>query len=179
MAEESEKPKMSRWKRPLWVLPVLVWLSLEVGEFYPISDFPMYSNPTSRITDYVYLGDADDLDEEGRPRPIAMQYLVGVRAAKAKKIFYAEVEKRTRAMKIGKYALPHKEMCKVGEEVLAFLRDRENHMGTHDQLPERMAFVHGKIIMALGDGIRETHTILAVEGQADEAEELKEGGEQE
>ena len=147
-------------KQPLLALPCLVVFMLVVGEFYPFSDFPMYSDPDPGTTEYIFLGDADSLDEEGLPRPIAMQYLVGVRAAKAKKIFQTNLRERARESGKSFRDLTTTEISKVASETLAFLRGREQHMGTSAEMPERLALVLGEVDLVLGEGIHEKKTVL-------------------
>lgn len=159
----SENRWSRRWRQPLLVLPLLVVFMLVVGEFYPFSDFPMYSDPDPDTTYYIFLGDADALDEGGLPRPIAMQYLVGIRAAKAKKILWSNLKARARELGKGAGDLSDEELRQVAAATLAYFRAREEHMGTADQMPARLALVRGEVDLALGEGIRERWTVLAEE----------------
>jgi len=151
------------WRQPIVALPLLVVFLLVVGEFYPFSDFPMYSDPDPGVTDYIYLGNADALEDDGKPTPIPMQDLVGVRAAKAKKIFHTDLEEYAKSLGKKKPDLSEAERQSVAAKTLAYLRSQETRMGTAQMLPERLALVHGEIDLVLGEGIRETQTVLATE----------------
>ena len=141
--------------KPIMVLPLFVWLSREMEEFYPISHYPMYATVDSKPVWYIYLADADALDESGFPKAIPMEALVGVRPARAKKTYQTNLKKHAKEIefKDNYYELPDEEWQKVGEELLAYFRGREEVMKTGDKLPDRFALVFVEITIRGGDGV--------------------------
>ena len=137
------------------ILPLFVWLSREMEEFYPISHYPMYASVDSKPVWYIYLADADKLDEDGFPEAIPMESWVGVRPARAKKIYQTRL--KNRAVEVGStkgkyYELSEADWRHVGEELLDYFRNRDEVMKT-GELPERFALVLVEITIAGGEGV--------------------------
>lgn len=72
MAHEEEQHATNRWdwfhklrRHPIFIVLVFVLASKIIGEFYPLSPFSMYSNPSSVPLRYYYVADGD-----GEPIPI-------------------------------------------------------------------------------------------------------------
>ncbi len=74
---------------PFKRVAALVAVLFFVGEFYPLSNFPMYSG-IAKDADYYFLTDGDD-------SPIPMLERFGIRTARAKKIFQMHLNEITRA----------------------------------------------------------------------------------
>ena len=174
------------------ILPLFVWLSREVEEFYPISHYPMYATVDSKPVWYIYLADAEKMDESGFPEAIPMESLVGVRPARAKKIYQTNLKKRAKEIEFEKnyYQLPDEQWQEVGEELLAYFRGREEVMKTGDQLPDKLALILVEITIRDGDGfpriekaadeveqeVNERREVIALEVTEEEKE--PDGGEQ-
>ncbi|MEZ5299516.1 MAG: hypothetical protein R3F11_02435 [Verrucomicrobiales bacterium] len=152
-------------RKPIIALPLLIWLCREVQEFYPFSHFPMYSDPRPVPQFYVYLGDADKPAEGGLFEPVAMQHAVGMRAAKAKKVYQDKL--RTANKKLGRepddyLALPADEKRKIGEDLLAYFRKRKEIVGD-EAMPDRMALIEVTVNLLPGEPMREEATLIATE----------------
>ena len=135
------------------VLPLFVFLSREMEESYPISHFPMYATVDSKPVWYIYLADADNVGSDGFPEAIPMEALVGVRPARAKKIYQTRLKERAKKFDQHYYEeLSEEEWVDVGEELLDYFRGREEVMKTADKLPDRFALVLVEITIRDGDG---------------------------
>lgn len=150
------------------VFILLVLTGLGLDEFYPFSEFPMYSDPDPGTTDFIYLGDADQISEDGKPAPIPMQTMIGIRPAKATKIFRTAQDEKAKILDIARDQLPDAALHAVALECLRYFRAREEHMQTADQLPSRLCLVRVEIDLVLGEGVSEVHTILASENPTGE-----------
>lgn len=125
--------------RPVLALPVLVTLSLAAGEFYPLSNYPMYSDPDGR-ENYLYLARVDEEDDGWVPLP--MRETTGLSAPTLKKLYKARylassvpapssTRPRTRVL--------YERARAAGEETLAFLDERAAERGR--ALPRSTALI--------------------------------------
>jgi hypothetical protein len=101
------------WKLPFKRVTCLTALLFFVGEFYPLSHFPMYSG-ISPWTYYLYAQDA-----EGKPLP--MLALFGIRTARAKKIYRSYLASLTEARGKKPNEATDEEERAAGEYLLRFL----------------------------------------------------------
>ena len=71
------------YKHSFFTVPLVVFLSLWVQDFFPLSHFPMYSDP-DESEDYFYLATVDEL---GEITPLPVRGLANITAPKVKKMF--------------------------------------------------------------------------------------------
>jgi len=145
------------FRRPILALPVLVTLSLAAGEFYPLSNYPMYSDPDGR-ENYFYLARIDDDDWVALPT----RATTGLSAPTLKKLFKARYRaqpaaapSRTRPRTRQLYERARA----AGEETLAFLDERAAARGR--ALPRSTALVEVWIEWDRVSGYRERRHIVA------------------
>ncbi len=101
------------WNWPFKRVVCLTALLCLIGEFYPLSHFPMYSGISANAS-YVYVQDAN-----GSPLP--MLTLFGVRTARAKKIYRSHLTSLTKARDTKPSLATAKEQQAAGEHLLKFL----------------------------------------------------------
>ncbi len=157
--------------KPAIALPLFVIVSREMEEFYPISHFPMYATIDTRPVWYIYLGDADEIAPDGFPAPVPMEHLVGVRPARAKKIYQTRLKDHAADLDLGKdayYDLPQTEWEAVGKDLLEYFRGRVPVMAKlHAQrglsMPENLALVFAEITIVPGEPPQETRRLITQE----------------
>ncbi len=107
-AKPTEVPLALRFLRAVWakagLMIVLIVIGQKVGEWYPISHFPMYS-VFGKTSWYVYV-----TNQDGDPIPV--ERVFSIRAAYLKKVY----KKKAATLRGGRDA---------AEATLAFLRDRK------------------------------------------------------
>jgi len=115
-----------RWTdtAPHWAVVVLMALLIpfltrhtdKPGEFYPFSNYPMYSSFEAE-TYYVYVTDGTD-------KPVAMGTVFGVPASDVKKAFDRKLDaaKKAAGGKVRKANLPIEMQAAAGREVLEWLK---------------------------------------------------------
>lgn len=145
------------------VLPALILLTQIVKEFYPFSHFPMYSNPTDQPSVVVYAVDADERAKDGGYLPVSMERVFGVRAASTKKRLYSNIKNRAKDLGIDKEDLPEEELSEIASDLLEYLRRQARKIGKEDQLPPRLALVHGEIHAEIGIKLHRVDEIIAEE----------------
>jgi hypothetical protein len=109
---------------PHWAVVVLMALLIPLltrhtdkpGEFYPFSNYPMYSSFEPE-TYYVYVTDGADT-------PVAMGRVFGIAASDVKKAFDRKLDaaKKTSGGKTRKSTLPIETQAAAGREVLEWLK---------------------------------------------------------
>ena len=165
MADESPSTSSPREPEPVpihWfkrlrrhvIFPILVFVvaSRLIGEFYPISPFSMYSNPTTRPLSYFYVA-----DDQGKPLPI--QTHTGVSPASITKKFGRHKGDLEDDVEDGKRELTEDEIFdEAGTEILYYLRDLSFN---RKALPQGLQFVEVSISFAEEGGLLETPRVVA------------------
>ncbi len=153
----------ANWRHPAMILPGLILLTQVLGEFYPFSHFPMYSNPNVEPSTYIYVVDADEA-EAGKMVPVAMEHVFGVRAARAKKIYYAWLKDRAKELGFrDRHDLHPEQREEIARKLLAFFRKRSEAIGETGQLPERIALVMVEIAPELGVALQRRESLITSE----------------
>ncbi len=142
-------------RHPAWFVPLLTAISLLAGEFYPLSDYPMYSDPDER-ENYLYLARVVD-DDAYEPLPV--RTLTGVTAPKVKKMYRSRLRSRIEA---GARRPSMADRSSAGADLLAFLRGQARSRGA--VLPSRIALIE---VWIVHDGVRGYHErmqVVAIDG---------------
>ncbi|MCB1078857.1 MAG: hypothetical protein KDM64_13640, partial [Verrucomicrobiae bacterium] len=107
-------------RHSFFIVPFIVCLSIWVEDFFPLSHFPMYSDP-NESENYFYVA---TLDDKGEPKPLPVNELTGVTAPKVKKMYKSWA--RTFADKLGKSdtKLTKEERAEVGRDLLTYLKEQ-------------------------------------------------------
>lgn len=98
------------------VIPFLTRNTDKPGEFYPFSNYPMYSSFEPE-TYYVYVTDGAD-------KPVAMGIRFGIASSDVKKMFDRKLNDAKKAVggKVRKSDLPPEVQSEAGREVLKWLQ---------------------------------------------------------
>lgn len=136
-------------------VPLVIFLSLWVQDFFPLSHFPMYSDP-NESENYFYVA---TVDGEGEIIPAPVRGLTGITAPKVKKIFKSMADEE--AGKIGKKRddLDAQQRAVIGRELLMFLSDQADVRG--NDFPEIASLVEVWIVYDNETGISETTKVVA------------------
>jgi hypothetical protein len=153
-AEEEGSAASRWWRHP--VVPVLVFclVSKLAGEFYPLSPFSMYSNPSPVPLRVCYVADG-----EGEPLPILWH--TGVTPASLTKKYGHHRGRISEAIKRGKRpAISDEEIrAEAGQEVLEWVR--ELSMGRKKrELTDPVQLVE-IAVSADENGLKETSRVVA------------------
>ncbi len=142
------------FRHSFFVVPFVLFLSLWVEDFFPLSHFPMYSDP-DESENYFYVA---SIDEGGETRPIPIRALTEVTAPKIKKMYKSWVDDYAAAHSTDDDRLTEAQQAEVGGELLTFLRDQAV---AHEQAwPEQAALVEVWIVYG-DEGFRETPRVVA------------------
>ncbi len=143
------------WRLPFKRVFALTALLFFVGEFYPLSNFPMYSG-VSDDADYYYL-----TDEAGRPVPMLTYF--GIRTARAKKVFRGHLKEFTDARGVKREEGTMEERRAAGETLLRFLENNMNP-GQREALDaQRIRLMWTVLTMPGGRIAAETQEIAALD----------------
>lgn len=142
-------------RHSFFVVPFIVFLSIWVEDFFPLSHFPMYSDPNDS-ENYFYVA---TLDDRGDPKPLPVNDLTGVTAPKVKKMYKSWA--KTHAEKLGKSdtKLTKEERAEVGRNLLAYLREQAAER--KKEIPGAAALVEVWIVYDEEKGFTETPEIVA------------------
>ncbi len=142
-------------RHSFFVVPFIVFLSIWVEDFFPLSHFPMYSDP-NESENYFYLATADGA---GGLDPVPVRALTGVTAPKVKKMYKSWA--RDHAASLGKSdkELTAEERARVGRDLLAFLRGQAE--GKPGALPGHLSLVEVWIVYDNDTGFSETPEVVA------------------
>ncbi len=118
----SEKTDAPPWRNiwrfititPLTTLALYTIISLALGENFPFSNYPMYSNPSAERPYYMVT------DGGGQALPI--QTLTGVTCPKIGKIYRTKAEKLAKQLNIKASDLKKEHMQAISMEMFAYLR---------------------------------------------------------
>lgn len=141
-------------RTPVTALAIYCLISVLLGENFPFSNFPMYSNPSAERMYYTISA------EDGIGLPV--QTLTDVTSPKIGKIFRTKAGKYAKKEGIKASKFTPEQAAVVGQEVLRDLRAKAAHLGRADQLPARLQL--NRIWITYKDGrIVETPSIIAKE----------------
>ena len=141
----------------IFCLPAIVALCiLAEDKFYPLSHFPMYSDP-DESENYFYLVTFRKKNDE--PRPLRVRNLTGLSAPKVKKMW--KPYSRDFADELGKKdtELTLVERAEIGRVILGEMREMAANRGK--ELPERLGLVEVWIVADPEKGWTETTAIVA------------------
>ncbi len=149
-----------RYRHTFFALPFVVALSLLAQDnFYPLSYFPMYSDP-DESENYFYIGTWEG-GTDPKPediKPLAVRQLTGITAPTIKKRQKAWIRMRAAELDMKDTELPEEERVLKYLELLDHLRDHQR-----EELPERLALVEVWIEYDEEKGYRETPRVVAVQ----------------
>lgn len=141
-------------RTPLTVLAIYCAISIYLGENFPFSNFPMYSNPAAERMYYTISS------EDGIGLPV--QTLTDVTSPKIGKIYRTKAAKYAKKIGVKPSKFTPEHIATVGREILGDLRERATHLGRQDQLPGKLQL--NRTWISYNDGrIVETTTVLAKE----------------
>ncbi|NNE94089.1 MAG: hypothetical protein HKN23_20775 [Verrucomicrobiales bacterium] len=161
-------------RHSFFALPILVCVSLLAqDDYYPLSYFPMYSDP-DESENYFYIGtwESDTVDpkpEEITPLPV--RKMTGITAPKVKKIQKAWVRGRADEMNDEGILVDGKKVkdtnMPMEEKVIQYLRVldhlRKHQRSASNPLPEKLALVEVWIEFDQEVGYRETAEVVATQ----------------
>ncbi len=148
-------------RQPIFAVSLLTAVSLMAGEFYPLSNYPMYSDPDER-ENYLYLARLGP-DETYVPLPV--RELTGISAPKVKKMYKARLRSRVAsATKVrSRRRVPTaRERADAGMNLLDFLAGQAEQRDS--PLPARTALIEVWIVYDGINGYHERPTLVAVAG---------------
>lgn len=137
-------------------VPFIVFLSIWVQDFFPLSHFPMYSDP-DESENYFYVA---TLEENGETKALPIRALTSITAPKVKKMYKSWA--RAYADELGKSdrKMTKEERAEVGRDLLTFLRKQADERGR--EMPEVLALVEVWIVYDNDTGFSETPETVAV-----------------
>ena len=141
----------------IFCLPAIVSLCiLAEDDFYPLSFFPMYSDP-DESENYFYLVTFRKRNDE--PRPLPVRRLTGLSAPKVKKMWKPYSRDYADAKGKKDTELTTEERAEVGRELLDEMREMAVNRGR--PLPERLGLIEVWIVHDEEKGWTETTTVVA------------------
>jgi hypothetical protein len=139
---------------PLTALAVYTLVSLQLEENYPISNYPMYSNPSPERPYYMIT------DGEGKLLPI--QTLTGVTCPKIGKIFRKECDELAKQLDVKAVELKPEHHQAISMKMFAYLRNESQQKDQTAALPAKLRLVKNYITYENGQVI-ETPTLIGQE----------------
>lgn len=137
-------------------VPFVVFLSMWVQDFFPLSHFPMYSDP-DESENFFYLASIED---DGSLSPAPVRQLTSITAPKVKKMFKSWADDDAKALgKRGRKDLSAEERAETGERLLVFLKDQAEKRGK--EFPQPAALVEVWIVHDNETGLSETPETVA------------------
>lgn len=118
---------------PLTTLAIYTLVSLQLEENYPISNYPMYSNPSPERPYYMVT--------DGDGKPLAIQTLTGVTCPKIGKIYRTKSEKLAKELDIKAVDLKAEHQQAIAMEMFAYLRDEAKQKGQAAAMPAKLRLV--------------------------------------
>ncbi|RBP44373.1 hypothetical protein DES53_104193 [Roseimicrobium gellanilyticum] len=118
---------------PLTTLAIYTLVSLQLEENYPISNYPMYSNPSPERPYYMVT--------DGEGKPVAIQTLTGVTCPKIGKIYRTKSEKLAKELDVKAVDLKPEHQQTIAMEMFAYLRDEAKQKGQTAALPAKLRLV--------------------------------------
>ena len=136
-------------------VPFIVCLSIWVQDFFPLSHFPMYSDP-DESENYFYVATTN---ETGEMEPIPVRKLTSITAPKVKKMYKSWSRKRADEMDKSDRDLTQEERAEVGRELLTFLNGQA--VDRNREMPEPLHLVEVWIVYDNDTGFSETPETVA------------------
>lgn len=149
-------------RHSFFTVPLVVFLSLWVQDFFPLSHFPMYSDP-DESEDYFYVATVDD---EGEITPIPVRALTKITAPKVKKMYKSWADDDAQALGKSRNDLTVEQRAEIGERLLTFLQDQAGKRG--EDFPANASLVQVWIVYDNQTGISETPEVVATLGSRTE-----------
>jgi hypothetical protein len=142
-------------RHSFFAVPFVAFLSIWVEDFFPLSHFPMYSDPDNS-ENYFYVATQD---EDGGLTPLPVNALTGVTAPKVKKMYKSW--SRDFAAKLGKSdsKLTKEERAEVGRDLLAYLN--EQALSRKKEFPGEASLIEVWIVYDDEKGFSETPEVVA------------------
>ena len=143
----------------IWCLPLIVSVAiLAEDDFYPLSYFPMYSDPNESEN---YLSVATWETDPARHVPIPIHDFTDLSAPKVKKMAKSYTDDFAKDLKKKNTALTPAEISQIGGVLLDEFR--QVAAGKKKTLPDRIALVEVWIEADAAGGWTETPTVLAAQ----------------
>jgi hypothetical protein len=139
---------------PLTTLAIYTLVSLQLEENYPISNYPMYSNPSPERPYYMIT--------DGDGKPLAIQTLTGVTCPKIGKIFRAKSDELAKELKMKAGDLKPQHHQAISMEMFAYLRNEAQQKGQTAAMPAKLQLVKNYISYEDGEVV-ETPTLIGAE----------------
>ena len=136
-------------------VPFIVCLSIWVQDFFPLSHFPMYSDP-DESENYFYVATTN---ETGEVEPIPVRKLTSITAPKVKKMYKSWSRQRADEMDKSDRDLTQEERAEVGRELLTFLNGQA--VDRNREMPEPLHLVEVWIVYDNDTGFSETPETVA------------------
>lgn len=136
-------------------VPFVVFLSMWVQDFFPLSHFPMYSDP-DESENFFYLA---SIDEAGNTTPAPVRQLTSITAPKVKKMFKSWADDDAKAIGKSRKELTTDERAATGQRLLAFLKDQAEKRG--ETFPAPAALIEVWIVYDNETGLSETPETVA------------------
>lgn len=153
-------------RHTLWCLPVIVSLAiLAEDDWYPLSYFPMYSDP-DESENYLYVATFEN--DPAKHTALPIHQFTALSAPKVKKMEDKYREDYAKKHQKKERDLDATDISDVGNEVLNKLREVAKEKG--NSLPEKLALVEVWIVATDDGGWTETPGILAAQGAGQVAE---------
>jgi len=143
------------FRHSFFSVPLIVFLSLWVQDFFPLSHFPMYSDPDPS-EDYFYLA---TVDERGGITPVPVRGLTRITAPKVKKMYKSRADDEARKQGKSRKDLTTEERAQIGRHLLMFLKDQAEKRGQN--FPAEASLVQVWIVYDDDTGFKETPEIIA------------------
>ncbi len=134
---------------PISALLIYTVVSLCAEENYPLSNYPMYSNPSPERPYYLIA------DGEGKPLPI--QTLTGITCPKIGKIYRTKAEKLAKQLDIRAVDLKPENMQSIGMEMFAQFRHEAEKL--KQPMPAQLQLVKTYITYENGKVVETPNTI--------------------
>ena len=159
-----------RYRHSFFLLPFVVAISLIAEDsFYPLSHFPMYSDP-DESENYFYIGTWESDTTEPTPEEIKalpVRQVTGITAPKVKKMQKAWIRSRADEVGVKDTKLEESEKVKQWLDLMDYLRKqclkRQEGRAEKVPLPEKLALVEVWIEFDEEQGYRETARVVAVQ----------------
>ncbi|MFT5467710.1 MAG: hypothetical protein ACI8UO_002817 [Verrucomicrobiales bacterium] len=143
-------------KLPGFALIVLILGSFVIGENYPFSPFPMYSDP-SKQTVFLYLE-----DEKGDP--VGVKTHTNVSSSALSKTYGKYLDRIGEKKDIQPYKLPIEDQAAAGLETLEFLRKKARDRGKKGEgLPATLRLIRVDLYFVQTGGPPRSEKRLLVE----------------
>ena len=129
------------------------------GEFYPLSNFPMYANPKNRPLDYYFLVD-------GKDEAIGVVQHTGFTAVRMKKLLWSQLmrwaEENGKPWNLKSSWLTDAVRQEAGREILRYLRKRSEDL--QNPFPGQVKLMEGVIVVAENGQLSESTRVIATDG---------------